>query len=276
LLYSRFIFKFLWDIGAVPKIVGSEPYKKRTSHGMVLGEGGIKMSKSKGNVINPDKVVKECGADTLRVYEMFMGPFEQMIPWDTKGVVGARRFIEKIYNLSQKDFAQKSDDNLRKILHKTIKKVSEDVDALKFNTSVSSMMEFVNAWQVSKDPPRVDERQRVEAGGLDKKDLADFLKILSPFVPHLAEEIWSNKGFKGLCCEQKWPKHDEGLIKEEKVLLIVQVNGKVRDKIEIEADIDHKKAEKIVLSSERIKNLLGDKKPVKTIFVANKLINIVI
>jgi len=273
LLYSRFIFKFLWDIGAVPKSVGSEPYKKRTSHGMVLGEGGIKMSKSKGNVINPDAVIKQYGADTLRAYEMFMGPFEQMIPWDTKGVVGVRRFIEKIYKLAEKPFAKKTDETLRKVLHKTIKKVSEDIDVMKFNTSVSSMMEFVNAYQVSET-------------GLDRKDLQDFLKILSPFAPHLAEEVWFDKGFsakggsasggKGLCCQQKWPKFDEKLIKEDKVLLIVQVNGKVRDKIEAESGLTQKEAEKLVFKSEKIKALLGETKPQKIIFVPNKLINIVI
>jgi len=263
LLYSRFVFKFLWDIGVVPKSIGSEPYKKRTSHGMVLGEGGIKMSKSKGNVINPDAVIKQYGADTLRTYEMFMGPFEQMIPWDTKGVIGSRRFIEKICKLAEKDAAVKTDESLRKILHKTIKKVGEDIDVMKFNTSVSSMMEFVNAWQVSKD-------------GLDKKDLADFLKILSPFAPHLSEEIWSQKEFKGLCCEQKWPKYDEELIREEKVLLIVQINGKLRDKIEIDFDATQKQAEKTVLDSEKIKALIGASEIKKIIFVPNKLINIVI
>jgi leucyl-tRNA synthetase len=263
LLYSRFIFKFLWDIGAVPKTIGPEPYKKRTSHGMVLGEGGTKMSKSKGNVINPDVVIKQYGADTLRVYEMFMGPFEQMIPWDTKGVVGSRRFVEKIYNLSQKPFAVNPDENLKKLLHKVIKKVSEDVDSMKFNTSVSSMMGFVNAWNISEE-------------GLQRKESQDFLKILSPFAPHLAEELWSQKGFKGLCCQQKWPKYDEKLIEEEKVLLIVQINGKVRDKITVDAGLSQKDAEKIVLKSEKIKVLIGDKKSVKIIFVPNKLINIVI
>jgi leucyl-tRNA synthetase len=264
LLYSRFIFKFLWDIKAVPTSIGSEPYKKRTSHGVVLGEGGIKMSKSKGNVINPDVVVKQYGADTLRAYEMFMGPFEQMIPWDAKGVVGSRRFIEKIYNLTNKKTTSiKTQESLKKLLHKTIKKVSEDIDLMKFNTSISSMMEFVNAWQVSKD-------------GLDKKDLADFLKILSPFAPHLAEELWLGTGLKGLCCQQKWPKYDEKLIKEEKVLLIVQINGKVRDKIEIDSDITQKEASKLALKSEKIKALLGDTPTKKVIFVPNKLINIVL
>jgi len=275
LLYSRFIFKFLWDIKAMPTAVGSEPYKKRTSHGMVLGEGGIKMSKSKGNVINPDVIVKQYGADTLRLYEMFMGPFEQMIPWDTKGVVGCRRLVDKIYNLAtKKEIALETEEGLKKVLHKTIKKVSEDVELMKFNTAVSSVMEFVNAWQVSKD-------------GLGKKDLADFLMILSPFAPHLAEELWENlwskpsfaKGFggaRGLCCEQKWPKYDEKLIVEDKILLIVQINGKVRDKIEAKAGISQKEAEKTVLASEKIKALIGVAEVKKIVFVPDKLINIVI
>jgi len=263
LLYSRFIFKFLWDIKEVPQQIGSEPYKKRTSHGMVLGEGGIKMSKSKGNVINPDSVVKQYGADTLRIYEMFMGPFEQMIPWDIKGVVGSKRFLEKIYNLFfKKGLSKKTGGELRKNLHKTIKKVSEDIELTKFNTAVSSFMEFINAWHISE-------------GSLDKKDFADFLKILSPFAPHLAEELWITVGFNGLCCNQKWPAYNTKLIKEEKVLLIVQINGKVRDKIEVNADITQKEAEKIVLKSEKVKQLLEGKEVKKIIFVPNKLVNFV-
>lgn len=264
LLYSRFVYKFLWDIGAVPKTLGPEPYKKRTSHGMVLGEGGIKMSKSKGNVINPDTVVKQFGADTLRIYEMFMGPFEQMIPWDTKGVIGSRRFVEKIYNLSaKKTTAVKSDERLRKILHKTIKKVSDDIELMKFNTAVASLMEFVNAWQASQN-------------GLSEKDFSDFLKILSPFAPHLTEEIWQSSGFKKLCSQQKWPKFDIDIIEEERVLLIVQVNGKVRDKIEADFGISQKQAEKTALKSEKIKKLVGKSAVKKIVFVPNKLINIVI
>jgi len=263
LLYSRFIFKFLWDIKAVPASIGPEPYKKRTSHGMVLGEGGIKMSKSKGNVINPDTIVKEFGADTLRLYEMFMGPFEQMIPWDTKGVVGCRRFIEKVYNLASKKVSEKTSDSLKKLLHKTIKKVGEDIELMKFNTCISSMMEFINAWQVSPE-------------GLAKNDLEDFLTILSSFAPHIAEELWIGTGNKELCCEQKWPKHDEKLIEEEKVLLIVQINGKVRDKIDADFGITQKEAEKLVLKSEKIKALVGKSEIKKLVFVPNKLINIVI
>jgi leucyl-tRNA synthetase len=256
----------LWDIKAVPAVIGSEPYKKRTSHGMVLGEGGIKMSKSKGNVINPDTIVKQYGADTLRLYEMFMGPFEQMIPWDTKGVVGCRRFIEKVWRLATsalRGAEATKQSTLKKLLHKTIKKVSEDIELMKFNTSVSSMMEFVNFWNVAEN-------------GLDKKDLADFLKILSPFAPHLAEELWETAGLKGLCSQEKWPKYDEKLIEEKNILLIVQINGKVRDKIEAKSGISQKEAEKLILKSEKIQALIGKSEIKKIIFVPNKLINIVI
>src|SRR3989338_6291092 len=295
LLYSRFIFKFLWDIKAVPTVVGSEPYKKRTSHGMVLGEGGVKMSKSKGNVINPDTIIKQYGADTLRLYEKFMGPFEQMIPWNTKGEVGCRRFVEKIWKLanSKESATNIINTELRKQLHKTIKKVGEDIELLKFNTAVSSMMEFVNAWSRSAEAERGSSTKsgQVSETGLDKKSLADFLKILSPFAPHLAEELWSRlpegnrgsstksgetAGFKGMCSQQKWPKFDEKLIEEKNILLIVQINGKVRDKIEAKSGITQKEAEKLVLKSEKIKILLGENKIVKTIFIPNKLINIVI
>src|SRR3989339_1206464 len=271
LLYSRFIFKFLWDIGAVPKQIGAEPYKKRTSHGMVLGEGGIKMSKSKGNVINPDSVVKQYGADTLRVYEMFMGPFEQMIPWDAKGVVGCQRFLEKIYNLALKinpamrrgaKSNSELDPKFKFSLNKTIKKISEDIEAMKFNTAVSSLMILANNFIENKE-------------FIAKEDVKTLLLLLSPFAPHLAEELWLASSFKGLCCNQKWPKYNPKFIEEEKVLLIVQINGKVRDKIEADFGISQKEAESLALKSEKIKDLVGGNKPVKIIFVANKLINIV-
>ncbi len=265
LLYSRFIFKFLWDIGAVPKQIGSEPYKKRTSHGMILGEGVIKMSKSKGNVINPDDVVKQYGADTLRIYEMFMGPFEQMIPWDEKGIIGVRRFLEKVYKLSftnSRELVNGKDSNLKVLLNKTIKKVSEDIELMKFNTAVSALMTFVNEWSV-------------DSQGLSKKDLVKFLTILSPFAPHLAEELCLTSGVKQIK-DQKWPEYDEKLIKEEKVLLIIQINGKVRDKIEVPAGINQKEAEKIVFDSPKIKIWITGKEIRKIIFVPDKLINIVL
>lgn len=264
LLYSRFIYKFLWDIKAVPQSVGSEPYKKRTSHGMVLGEGGIKMSKSKGNVINPDAVVRQYGADTLRVYEMFMGPFEQQIPWDTKGVVGSRRFLEKIYKLVLNNQAPATtDENLKRDLHKAIKKTGEDIEAMKFNTAVSCLMEFSNEWSSSQK-------------GLDKKDLEALLKILSPFAPHLAQELWSSLKLKGFCCEQKWPKYDEKLISAQKILMIVQINGRVRDKIEMQPGLSQAQVERIVKASEKIKQQIEGREIKKVIFVFDKLINIVI
>ncbi len=264
LLYSRFVHKFLWDIKAVPTGIGPEPYKKRTSHGIILGEKGVKMSKSKGNVVNPDSVAKQYGADAFRVYEMFIGPFEQMIPWDNKGIIGARRFVEKIYKLAtEKSSASKSDSELRRLLHKTIKKVGEDIEQMKFNTAVSALMELVNKWQVS-------------AEGFDKKDLAEFLKISSPFLPHLADELWEQAGFKGWCSQQKWPKYEPRLVKEDKILLIVQVNGKVRDKVEVAAGTAQEAAQKLVMEAEKMKPWLQGKQIHKVIFVPDKLINIVV
>jgi len=261
LLYSRFIFKFLWDIGAVPKQIGNEPYKKRTSHGFILGEGGIKMSKSRGNVLNPDDVVKQYGADTLRVYEMFMGPFEQMIPWDTKGIVGARRFLEKVYVLVHKLATKTSDKNLKIVLNKTIKKVSEDIEAMKFNTAISSLMILVNSFF---EKPQ----------GVTKNEVKNLLIILSPFAPHVAEELWERLGFKGLCSQQRWPKYQE--INDENILMIVQINGKVRDKMEMKSGLDQSRVETRVLHAPKIKQWLEGKQVKKVIFVPNKLINIVV
>ncbi len=262
LLYSRFIYKFLWDIKAVPKSLGPEPYKKRTAHGMILGEGGIKMSKSKGNVITPDEIIKKYSADTLRVYEMFMGPFDQMIPWNTKGVVGVKRFLEKVWKLKD-NILKRGDTSLdsKKLLHKTIKKVSEDIESMKFNTAISSLMELVNVCQKK---------------GLSEKDFKDFLKILSPFAPHLSEELWEKAGFKGFCCSQKWPEYDKKLVKERKITLVVQINGKVRDKIEVETGISEKQAKELALSQEKVKKWLVGKKIRKIVFVPEKLINFVV
>ncbi len=283
LLYSRFIYKFLWDIGAVPKSIGSEPYKKRTSHGVILGEGGIKMSKSKGNVINPEEVIKEHGADTMRIYEMFMGPFGQMIPWDTKGVKGVRRFLQKVWQLSEKfqipldakrtprrvasklqtnSKFQISNSKLKKLLHKTIKKVGEDIENLKFNTAVASLMILANEMEKQKEISLIH--------------YSLFLILLSPFAPHLTEELWSQAEFKGICSTQKWPKYNPKLIKEEKIILVVQINGKVRDKIKVRADISETEAEKIALSQERVIKWIKSKKIKKTIFVPGKLINFVV
>ena len=261
LLYSRFIFKFLWDIGAVPKSIGNEPYKKRTSHGIILGPGAVKMSKSRGNVINPDDVVKQYGADTLRVYEMFMGPFEQMIPWDEKGIVGARRFLEKIYKLCLTPGVKQENAQLKAQLNKIIKKVGADIEAMKFNTAISAMMTFVNEWIVV-----AGAASAKASAGLSKKDLQKFLAVLSPFAPHLAAEL-------GLTLKT-WPEYET--VKEESVLMIVSINGKVRDKIEMKNGLIQADVQGLALLAPKIKLWLEGKQVKKVIFVPNKLINFVI
>jgi len=259
LLYSRFIFKFLWDIGAVPKPVGPEPYVKRTSHGMVLGEGGIKMSKSRGNVVNPDEIVKEYGADTMRIYEMFMGPFDQAIAWDTKGLNGSQRFIEKVWKLKEK-VKQIEDKEIEKLIQKTIKKVSEDIEAMKFNTAISALMIAVNEMQKQKTIPF--------------KQFSSFLILFSVFAPHIAEEIWQNIGGKESIFLQEWPTYNEAIIKEDKVNIIIQVNGKFRGVIETEQNISEEEATN--LSKHVVGKWLQGKKVKKVVFVKNKLINFVI
>jgi leucyl-tRNA synthetase len=259
LLYSRFWHKFLFDIGVVSQ---DEPYKKRTSHGMVLAEDGRKMSKSFGNVINPDDIIEKYGADSLRLYEMFMGPFEQAIAWNEKGVVGMRRFLEKVWKISSKSQTRNSDDQFEKLTHQTIKKVSEDIENFKFNTAISSLMILVNKMEKEKALPLADYQL--------------LLKLLSPFAPHITEEIWQELGNKNSIFEEKWPEHDDKLIKQKKIILIIQINGKVRDKIETEADISENEAKKLALSREKVLIYTQGKTVKKTIFVSGKLINIVV
>jgi len=276
LLYSRFIYKFLWDNGIVPKELGPEPYRKRTSHGIILGEGGIKMSKSKGNVINPDEVVKEYGADTLRVYEMFMGPFSQAIAWDMQGVKGAQRFLQKIWKLSfrilgtrrslGKSTAQnfKAGSNkakLEMLLNQTIKKVSDDIEEMKFNTAIASLMVFANEMEKEDVPPKI---------------FAKFLLVLAPFAPHLAEELWQRLGKKKSIFLEKWPKADGKAVGEEKTILIIQINGRVRDKVEVPKGLPQGEVEKIVLARAKVKEWLGGKEVRKIIFVPDRVINIVL
>ncbi len=277
LLYSRFWHKFLFDEGLVPT---SEPYQRRTSHGMVLGEGGIKMSKSKGNVINPDDVVKEYGADTLRVYEMFMGPFAESIPWEPKSIIGVKRFLEKIYNLSASVIASPSacpakllviqersgegaaiSSPIEKLLHKTIKGVTEDIEGFKFNTAISKLMILVNAMAQEKE--------------ILTTNYLLLTTLLAPFAPHLAEELWSNLGNKESIFKEKWPKYNEALAKDDEFELVIQVNGKVRDKIMAPAGISESDATALALASEKIKPWLAGKKLRKIIFTG-KLVSIVV
>jgi len=264
LLYSRFWYKFLYDIGVAPN---PEPYKKRTSHGIVLAEDGRKMSKSFGNVVNPDDIVKTYGADTLRIYEMFMGPFDQGISWNTQGVKGVFRFLERVWRLNSKIKSQKSklqlkNQKLERLIHKTIKKIDEDLENTKFNTAVSALMILVNEMEKEQAIPITYYQS--------------LLILLSPFAPHITEELWHQLGHEDSIHNQVWPKYDSKLVKEETITLIVQINGKVRDKIEVEADISEEKAKKLTLEREKVKKWIEGKETKKIVFVPGKLINIVV
>jgi len=262
LLYSRFWHKFLYDLKLVPT---EEPYQRRYSHGVVLAQDGRKMSKSFDNVICPDEVIKEYGADALRVYEMFMGPFDQMISWNTKGLQGCFRFLNKvwyIFNDKEKIGAITSKELISK-LNQVIEKVGDDLENMKFNTAIAIMMEFVNKWH---------EQEMI----LSKKDAQKLLKLLSPFAPHITEEIWEILGNKKSIFKEKWPEYDKKLIQEETWQLIIQINGKVRDKIEVKKNISEEEAKKITLSQDKVKKWLNDKKPKKIIYIPNRLINLVV
>lgn len=277
LLYSRFWHKFLFDIGVVPT---PEPYQKRTSHGMILGEGGEKMSKSLGNVVNPDDIVKQYGADTLRIYEMFMGPFDQAIPWDTKGVVGVKRFLDRVWNYFTPDFLNpfhSEDDkqewinnkdfetpkNIEILLHKTIKKVSYDIETMNFNTAVSSLMIFLNTLNK-------------EGKLISKSDAEKFIILLSPFAPHLAEELWQQLGHKESIIKEDWPEADKSKLQDEEVEIAVQINGKVRAKIKLPNDVSEKQAIESAMLDPNIKKYLEGQTIKKTIFVPGRLLSFVI
>jgi len=261
LLYSRFIYKFLYDIGVAPT---PEPYQKRTSHGIVLAEDGRKMSKSFGNIINPDDIVKNYGADTLRVYEMFMGPFDQAIAWSTQGVKGVFRFLNRVWKLvlDCKE-SKKSSLKVLKALHKLNKKIEEDLEATKFNTAVAAFMEFLNFVFSNKKEIGKDTIERL-------------LILLAPFTPYITEELWYQLDHRDSIHKQKWPKYDPRLVKEKIITLVIQVNGKVRDKIEVEAGISKEKAKELALLSKKVQNWISGKEIKKIIFVQGKLINIVV
>jgi len=255
LLYSRFWNKFLYDIGAVPV---SEPYQRRVSHGMILAPDGQKMSKSRGNVINPDDIVQEFGADVLRMYEMFMGPYDQAVNWDLNGVRGTRRFIEKIFNFDK--FVDDENSEVTSLLHKTIKKVTEDIDGRYFNTAVSAMMIFLN---------------KISELGCSKQTFKTFLQLLSPFVPHLAEELWTKMGEENSIFLTTWPKYLENLLVGATIEVVVQVNGKLRDKLSVAPDISEEEIRKLALASENVQKFLEGKEPKKVIYVKGKLVSVV-
>jgi leucyl-tRNA synthetase len=257
LLYARFWHKFLHDLGYVPT---DEPFKLLKNQGLILASDGRKMSKRWGNVVNPDEMVDRFGADSFRLYEMFIGPFEQYTSWNTDGLVGTRRFLERVWRAKEKIGEENKEIDI--LVNKTIKKITDDIENFRFNTSVSSMMILVN------------EMEKAES--FSKKNYLDFLKILSPFAPHMTEELWYELGGEGSIHQSDWPKADESKLKDEKVKIAVQVNGKVRDEIEIQKDAEEDDVKKIALSKDAVKSFIGDEKIKKFIYVKGKIVNIVI
>jgi len=267
LLYARFWHKFLYDIGVVPT---KEPFQKLFNQGMILGENNEKMSKSKGNVVNPDDIVHSHGADTLRLYEMFMGPLDASIAWSTKGLDGARRFLDRVYRLFVNDNGELNpkivDTNkpnaMERVYHQTVKKVTEDYEGLRFNTGISQLMVFIN--------------EAYKADVLPKKYMEDFVKMLSPITPHIGEELWEKLGHKDTIAYGAWPTYDESKLVEDEVEIVLQVNGKNKEKLLIASDATKEQMEALAMENETIKELLEGKTIVKVIAVPGKLVNIVV
>ena len=260
LLYSRFWHLFLHDLGLVS---APEPYQKRTSHGMILGENGEKMSKSRGNVINPDDTIAQIGADAFRMYEMFMGAFDQAIPWSTNGAKGCRKFLDRVWRLQEilTDDEGISED-LRVSVNQTIKKVSEDYERMKFNTAIAQMMTLVN--------------EMYQKGSVTKGELKALLLLLSPVSPHICEEIWQLQGFGAPVYTQSWPKYDEKYLTRDEVEIAVQVNGKVRGKLMIPITMTRESAQEELPKLPAVQQIVGDRQIVKVIFVPGRLLNIVV
>lgn len=260
LLYSRFWHKFLYDIGVVPT---KEPYVKRTSHGMILGENNEKMSKSRGNVVNPDDIVHDYGADTLRTYEMFIGDFEKPVPWMETGVRGCRRFLDRVWNLSDILVdGDKYSESLEKLIHKTIKKVSYDYENLKANTAIAALMSLLNEFVANKN--------------ITKADFRTFLMLLNPVAPHITEELWEQNYLGGFLNESSWPVYDEEKTIDNIVEMPVQFNGKLRFTIEVSKDANVDQAREIAMKNEAYAKNIKDKKVIKEIFVPGKIYNIVV
>lgn len=258
LLYSRFWHKFLYDIGVVPT---SEPYKKRTSHGMILGENGEKMSKSRGNVVNPDEIVDTYGADTMRLYEMFIGDFEKAAPWNSDSIKGCKRFIEKYWNLQEKVVdGDEFTPEMEALMHKTIKKVTYDIDNLKANTAIAAMMTLVN---------------ELYAKGCNKAELKTLTILLNPFAPHVTEEMWDVMGFGGMVNQAKWPTYDEAKTQENDVEIVIQIMGKVRAKITVPVDMAKDDVLATAKAEPKIAELLDGKEIKKEVYVPGKLVNFV-
>ncbi len=260
LLYSRFWHKFLYDIGVVPT---KEPYQKRTSHGMILGENNEKMSKSRGNVVNPDEVVDEFGADAFRTYEMFIGAFDQSTPWSQQGLKGCYKFLERVWNVQSmvtNEVGYSTD--LEREIHKTIKKVGEDIEKMKFNTAIATMMSLVNEFY--------------RKGSVTKTEYMTLITLLNPFAPHITEELWQIYGGEGFLSVAEWPQYDEDKTVDDQIEIVVQINGKIKDKVMMPSGLDQEGTQKAAMESERIKALIADKTVVKVIAIPGRLVNIVV
>ena len=259
MIYSRFWHKFLYDIGVVPC---DEPYAKRTAQGLILGPDGEKMSKSKGNVVDPNDVVDEYGADVLRTYVLFMGDYTSAAPWSESSVRGCKRFIERVWGMLFMTKGKGSTEKLESAFHKTVKKVSSDIEQMKFNTAIAAMMSLTN--------------DIYENGSLTTDELGIFVRLLCPFAPHICEELWERLGGKGLCSLAPWPVYDESKTKDDTVTIAVQICGKLRDTVQASADSDQATVESLAKASEKIAKAIEGKQIVKEIYVKNKIFNIVV
>ena len=260
LLYSRFWHKFLYDIGVVPT---AEPYAKRTSHGMILGENGEKMSKSRGNVVNPDDIVRDYGADTMRLYEMFIGDFEKAAPWSSASIKGCKRFLDRIWALTniltdEKGYSSK----LESAFHKAIKKVGEDIEGLKMNTAIATLMTLIN--------------DITSVGKITRDEFKTFIILLNPFAPHITEELWTSCGYEGMLNQTKWPTYDEAKCVESTVEIVAQINGKIRGRFNVAVDISAEDAIALVKSDANIASEIAGKTVIKELYVPKKLVNIVV
>ena len=267
LLYSRFWHKLLYDLGCVST---KEPFKKLVNQGMILGEDGQKMSKSRGNVVNPDNVIDDYGADSMRLYEMFMGPLEAIKPWSMQGVEGVYRFLQKTWRMIVDEETGRLDEVVEeaqpdeatmRLLHQTIKKVGDDIESFGFNTAISQMMIFVN--HLGKQAVR------------PKSVVEKFVLILAPFAPHITEELWQKLGHKDSLAYEPWPEYDKELIKEKQIELAVQVNGKIKDRIVVAADADEKRIESEALSSTKVQAAMGGKSARKIIVARPRIVSII-
>ena len=259
LLYSRFWSKFLYDIKVLPYF---EPYNKRTSHGMILGENGEKMSKSRGNVVNPDDIVRDYGADTMRLYEMFIGDFEQSAPWNPQSIKGCKRFLERFLNLTELVTGDGETPELVRPINKMIKKVSEDIDAMKFNTAIACMMATINTVY--------------EVGKISRSELEKFALVLSPFAPHVAEEVYSILGNTRLASLEPWPQYDKDKTEDDAAVMPIQINGKVRTTVSIPKSFTKEQILELVYADEKIRAAIDGKSVVKEVIVPGKIINIVV